>query len=73
MNARALALVAAGGERLLELVDREHDAPVAVDAVAAASRQLAQRVLARADEHLLPVARCRAARRPPARAAARRA
>ena len=59
----ALLLVAAHGERLLELVDREQHATVAVG-LRGGVRELAQRMLARAHDHHVPV---RAARQHAAR------
>ena len=56
----ALALVAAGREQLLELVDGEHRAAASTPAVALLER--AQRVLARPQQRS-PSARCPAARR----------
>ena len=49
----ALILVAAGGERLLELVDREHHAAAGGEAVQAGAK-LARRVLAGSDDRLRP-------------------
>ena len=66
----ALRLVLARGEQLLELVDREHAAPLAREPPGRAAER-AQRLLAGTDQRLRPVRRCRAGRRPRARAAAR--
>ena len=61
---RALGLVAAGGEDLLELVDRDH---LAARGVAPRDRvERAQRMLAGAQQRRSPTPRSRAARRPPA-------
>jgi hypothetical protein len=57
-EAAALLLVAADGERLLELVHREDDAAARIEAGGRAT-QLARRVLAGPDQHLRP---CFAAR-----------
>ena len=54
MNSVRSAVVRADGEQLLELVDREHGAALAVE-LAGRAAELAQRVLAGADQRLRPV------------------